>query len=327
MLTISHSYAEGTLIDGTTRGDGTAEILKAKGWRWFRSLGMWGVQQSRDKPVDRWKIEATTEALRAAGFEVTIDIDDTPRAMEDREADRAVRAEARSDALADKAMRRAYESSVKLDRAHEMASLIPFGQPVLMDHYSAGRDMRYRKRIQNLNRQGFEAGHQAEHLQARADTAGARMEYRENPARVARRLEKLEADRRGVQRDIDGHTRNFRNGRGKIVTSEVFEPATGGYRERLTIRVSDFDEQIRYWRAFLDQAKADGRWNPIDPASMNRGDFVRYANRWHKVVRVNKTTVSVETGYSYTDKIKHHEIQEHRKESAATTTEPEKSSL
>jgi len=31
MLTITHTHAEGTLIDGTDRGDGTAEILKANG--------------------------------------------------------------------------------------------------------------------------------------------------------------------------------------------------------------------------------------------------------------------------------------------------------
>jgi hypothetical protein len=33
MLTITHTHAEGTLIDGTSRGDGTAEVLKANGWR------------------------------------------------------------------------------------------------------------------------------------------------------------------------------------------------------------------------------------------------------------------------------------------------------
>nr|WP_316305050.1 hypothetical protein [Clavibacter michiganensis] len=30
-LTITHTYEEGTLIDGTSRGDGTAEILMATG--------------------------------------------------------------------------------------------------------------------------------------------------------------------------------------------------------------------------------------------------------------------------------------------------------
>ena len=39
MLTITHTPEAGTLIEGTSRGDGTAEILKASGWRWGRSIG------------------------------------------------------------------------------------------------------------------------------------------------------------------------------------------------------------------------------------------------------------------------------------------------
>ncbi len=42
MLTISHSAVDGTLIDGTSRGDGSGEVLRAHGWRWFRSIAMWG---------------------------------------------------------------------------------------------------------------------------------------------------------------------------------------------------------------------------------------------------------------------------------------------
>jgi hypothetical protein len=52
----------------------------------------------------------------------------------------------------------------------------------------------------------------------------------------------------------------------------------------------------------IAKAKRDA---PItyDPAILIPGSYVRSANGWHKVVRVNKTTVSVATGYSWTDKI------------------------
>lgn len=50
MLTITHTRADGTMIDGTSRGDGTAPILKANGWS--RGLGTWCVPASRDpQPV------------------------------------------------------------------------------------------------------------------------------------------------------------------------------------------------------------------------------------------------------------------------------------
>jgi len=48
-LTITHTHADGTLIDGTTKGDGTAGILKARGWRWWRDRGTWYVPRSRDR--------------------------------------------------------------------------------------------------------------------------------------------------------------------------------------------------------------------------------------------------------------------------------------
>ena len=48
-ITITHTAADGTLADGMVRGDGTYEILKANGFHWFRSLGLMGIQSSRDR--------------------------------------------------------------------------------------------------------------------------------------------------------------------------------------------------------------------------------------------------------------------------------------
>ena len=78
-LTITHTHAEGTLIGGTTRGDGSAEILKPQRWRWSRNLGAWYVPQSRDRLARRAQINSTAAALRAAGFTVEVDIDDDYR--------------------------------------------------------------------------------------------------------------------------------------------------------------------------------------------------------------------------------------------------------
>ena len=45
-LTIEHTEAEGTLLLGTSRGDGSAEVVKALGWRWGRSIGLWFVPRA-----------------------------------------------------------------------------------------------------------------------------------------------------------------------------------------------------------------------------------------------------------------------------------------
>lgn len=92
MITITHSFAEGTLVQGTTRGDGSYGILTGSGWRWFRSLSMCGIRQSRDRLAKNWMINAAVAALRAAGLDVAEpEIDNDPRPMEEREADRAAR--------------------------------------------------------------------------------------------------------------------------------------------------------------------------------------------------------------------------------------------
>jgi hypothetical protein len=105
-IEIIHSAAEGTLVHGTARGDGTNDILKANGFRWFRTLGLWGIAGSRDRQPNRYKIDRAAQALRDAGHTVTVDIDATHRRTAQAEADRAQRQADRADALAAKAERR-----------------------------------------------------------------------------------------------------------------------------------------------------------------------------------------------------------------------------
>ena len=57
--------------------------------------------------------------------------------------------EARRARYEEKASRLRDEAHRLHDQAHEMASAIPFGQPILVGHHSEGRDRRYRDRIHN----------------------------------------------------------------------------------------------------------------------------------------------------------------------------------
>ena len=66
-IEIIHTAAEGTLVHGTTRGDGTNTVLKATGFRWFRTLSAWGVPNSRDRQPNLGKIDRAAAALRDAG--------------------------------------------------------------------------------------------------------------------------------------------------------------------------------------------------------------------------------------------------------------------
>jgi hypothetical protein len=97
------------------------------------------------------------------------------------------------------------------------------------------------------------------------------------------------------------------------VSTEEFPPATGQYRVQLDTQATYLDEQVRYWRSVLDQAQEAGQWTPVDREAIQPGDRIKYRGRWETVVRVNKTTVSVETGYTWTDKIPLHEITGHQR--------------
>lgn len=81
------------------------------------------------------------------------------------------RREKRIERLNNKADRAQKESDRLFDSAHDMASVIPFGQPILVGHHSEGRDRRYRARIQNKFERAVETGNKATHYAERAAAA------------------------------------------------------------------------------------------------------------------------------------------------------------
>jgi hypothetical protein len=71
----------------------------------------------------------------------------------------------RLQAAADKA---ATESAATWKQASLMASVIPFGQPILVGHHSEQRDRNYRARIESKHRKGYELYQKAEYYRERA---------------------------------------------------------------------------------------------------------------------------------------------------------------
>ncbi len=89
MIAITHTPTDGTILEGTTRGDGTNQLLKPLTWRWSRQLAVWYLPASRDTAPRTAVITGTAEKLRAAGHEVIVAIDGRHRDPEVVEADRA----------------------------------------------------------------------------------------------------------------------------------------------------------------------------------------------------------------------------------------------
>jgi hypothetical protein len=289
MITISHTHADGTLIEGSAKGDGVYELLKGLGnnWRYFPGIRQIGLGQSRDRVADTWKIGRAAEALRAAGHEVTVEVDESDRRdVAEIEAERAERAEARAERLGERADRTSAAANADYARARQMAEAIPFGQPILVGHHSEGRDRNYRARMGRTYDRAFEGMAEAERLEGRAAAAEANQAHRESVPATLRRIAKLEAGERQLQRRLDGT--------GLAMHGED-APATGAYAERLTARLADIADHLAHWRGHVAAAEAAGVkvWSRAD---FTKGDYVSSGHRWYRVERVNAKSLSVPHG-------------------------------
>jgi hypothetical protein len=79
--------------------------------------------------------------------------------------------DARLDRMRSRAERLARHGASQVEQAKRMADVIPFGQPILVGHYSEGRDRNYRGRIDKKFTKGFEAMGEARELERKADAA------------------------------------------------------------------------------------------------------------------------------------------------------------
>lgn len=290
-LTITHTAAQGTLIEGTAKGDGTAEILKLNRWRWASSIGYWYVPRSRDTAPKNHIINATASALESAGFVVDLEIDEAARPTAIVEADKAERAEARAEALEAKA-ERAAGAAADAEKAHRgTVERLPFGgEPVKIGHHSETRHRRDIDRAHVAMGKSVEADREAERIADKAKTARAATGARYATDTVARRIEKFKAEARAVLRTLDGYT----EGRGTPYAREI-PAAVGARRERAEAEAIRVGEELTYWEEVRAEQIATGRTKDYSAENIGPGDFVLVSGSWWKVKRASAKTVSVES--------------------------------
>lgn len=285
MITIRHTRAAGTLIEGSTKGDGVYEIVRPHGFHYFPSLQQIGIRRSRDRAAKKWEINAATNALRAAGFEVEIVIDeDDRRTFAEAEQDRYDRAEDRAERLQERACRAANTSQGLRDEAKRRRDAIPFGQPILVGHHSKGRDRRFRDRTHRMEGKAIAEGKRAAYLAGRADSAAHFQQYRRNPGVTLRRIAKLEAQLRRIHKWLDGKSAG---GSTRALTPEGTAEL---HREE-----AETSEELTYWRTVIAQAEADG-FKVWGKADFTKGDFALSHGRWYEVLRVNAKSLTVPGG-------------------------------
>ncbi|MEW2306977.1 DUF3560 domain-containing protein [Streptomyces sp. NPDC006655] len=281
-IVITHTRADGTLLEGSRKGDGIFDAIRSYGWRPFRSLGCLGLTHSRDSSADRYKIDPAAKAIRELGFTVCVVINENERrTFADAEADREERAENRAERFEDRAGSAAASSDASRQRSDQIGERFWMGQPILVGHHSEGRARRDQDRMHNAMRKSISERERADYWARRAEASGAYAEHRKDPARTLRRIEKKEAERRGVARWQRGDSNNG--------YSQRLSPAVV---VELARRHEELSEEIGYWGSIVAQAEAEGFkvWGADD---FTKGDFVRTLGSWYEVLRVNKKTLTV----------------------------------
>lgn len=299
MLTITHSSEEGTLIEGTERGDGTGEVLKACGWRWSRHMGMWFVPRSRDAAPKRAVIESTQHALTGAGFEVDIEIDATPRDQGEVVTDRMKRSREREATLRIKSAR-LRDKATRHDAASDaLSASFPAGQPLLPGHHSFKAASRRQEKLHAHARHAVELQRDADRLEAAADAARSSAASVESPHVVARRIDRLGAQVRKIKRNLDSV-------RGR--DGSRYEE----YRARMGEELRHLEAQLEHWEQVRAQQVSTGATTNYGKDTVATGDLVKVRGDWYRVARANAKTVSLETGYSWVQRTPWHEVQNHR---------------
>lgn len=294
-LTITHDHIEGTLIEGTSKGDGSADALKVNRWRWSRNLGAWYIPGSRDHDARSWQIETTAKHLREAGFEVEVEVDNSARPTAEVEADKTARAAARAAALDAKSERLQATADSHHATVDQISSGIPFGQPILVGHHSERRARRDAEKIHSNMRKAIDAGNAAREAKGRANSARANTRP-EHPSTTANRIDKLRAELRKLERQQrPGHT----IASGRTVIAEVSHEDIVD-----TPRMENLREQISHWEDVRAQQIADGK--VLDTSAAKAGDFAQLrGGTWWRIKRANAKTLSLESGYCSTRTPRH----------------------
>ncbi|MFD6859136.1 DUF3560 domain-containing protein [Rhodococcus sp. NPDC060090] len=315
MLAITHAPADGTIIDGTSKGDGTAAILKAAGWKWGRSITAWYLPFSRDRAPQLARIDRTVDALRAAGYDVETDIDTTFRDAADAHRDRNARLTDRAEVLATKANRKtdaANAAHARHDRACD--SLPPGGEPVKIGHHSETGHRRALDRAHTTARAARDADALAAETARRAAAAARSTEHRYNPAVIHRRLERQSAELRSIDRQLTTYEQTHHN--------DTDNPARARHIEQLQLNKAELESDIEYWTAVRAEQDAQDGPKLYNRTDLRPGYYICCHNSWYRVRRVNAKTVTVDTDPGWNDKIPYDKITDARAEDAKTTIRP-----
>ena len=225
--------------------------------------------------------------------ELAGDIGDEETSLEERTAQRAER-------FATYQGKRAADAEQARKSVSAIADVIPPGQPILVGHHSERHARKDAEKIENGMRRAVKMWETSQYWRDRASGAIRHARYKELPAVRARRVKKLEADRRSHERDLKRSTAFLalwkRLDQDGSLKKKSGEPTT--FQERAA-HVANLDRSMTGLWSEIEQGKivpaeAQAR------AAANHERIIADANRWisHLDNRLAyERTLLAESGY------------------------------
>jgi hypothetical protein len=254
--------------------------LKSAGFRWSRRQQIW---YAKGWP---YQVNLLNE-IADYGGEVG-----EKKSFAKKMEEKVERAEARAERFEDLAERTEQKGRELHEEAHQMASVIPFGQPILVGHHSERSDRNYRDRIHNKFGKAFETLEKAEYFENRAEAAAKFEEKTFDTGRTLRRIERLHKIVRSIELDIDNYIvrwaydlARFKKGLQDKRYTELSRKTLEGEYERK----NPYQEQIDYWKAQIE-ARGGKVWGRDD---FQKGDIIMTRFGPARVLKTNPKTVKV----------------------------------
>lgn len=275
-IRIEHS-GDGTLAHGTSRDDKDATAaLKGAGFRWSRNLDAWFLPRTWGEPTRMLRVREVASKL---GDQVTVEVGDLAKSgtADERVQARIDRGQDRADHLDAKAERLAEESDGLLERSRALTANIPFGQPILVGHHSQRRHENTLNKSWNLLGKSVAATEEADRTAAAARSARYNAAHHDHPVRLARRLDRNEAELRRLQRSLDA------------ADSAIY--GTGEWVKRITAMVADLTATIERDKRIQAESGAAS----YSQATVKAGDQVTIRGTTHTVVKANPKKVVIQS--------------------------------
>lgn len=204
MIIISHALETGTVVYGTSQSDGTGQILRQAGFRPSRYLtdhptygeAYWYLASTRRRRAKRYDLDRCATALRDAGHEVSVEVDNTTlptTTFAELEAERSDRAKDRTDRFGEYADNATAKGSAIVDQVDAERRRIPLGQPHLIGHHSYNRTVRAEEKRNTKEDRGREHLSRGKRWSGRAQAAADTQTHREALGTTRLASQKLDA--------------------------------------------------------------------------------------------------------------------------------------